>query len=161
MIYDNRKEAVRTNWTHDTVAALVAKTPFLSADGDTVFTGRLESDVVSQLDLCDENTAVVCLRETTADIVSPLFGRTTWTLEASDARSGELRWRATTSQVGAEVSGVPLSSHSVASPRGSGARGATARALPAPATARPAAATSPVPSHRRAPRSSGRTTTSP
>ena len=47
------------------------------------------------------------------------------------------------------------------SPRGSGARGATARAHPAPATARPAAATPPVPSHRRAPRSSGRTTTPP
>ena len=47
------------------------------------------------------------------------------------------------------------------SPRGSGARGATARAHPAPAAARPAAATPPVPSHRRTPRSSGRTTTPP
>ena len=98
MVWDPLNEPIQSNWTHDTVQALVAKTPFLSADGDTVFTGRLESDVVSEADLCDENTAVVCTRRT-LESKAPLFGRTTWTLEASDAASGELRWRATTSEV--------------------------------------------------------------
>jgi len=104
-VWDKHTERLPSNWTHDSVAALVGKTPFLSADGDTVFTGRVDSNVVSEAELCDENDAVVCTRQPRSD--APLFGRTTWTLEASDAASGELRWRATTSAVSDRRVGAP------------------------------------------------------
>ena len=60
-VYDPRRDRpVASNWTHATVQALVERTPFLSSDGLTVFTGRLESDVVSEADLCDENRNILC-----------------------------------------------------------------------------------------------------